>query len=729
MIARFTVVVCAMLALHAADSSACSAILVGKKASATGRVVVSHNLDGPLSIVMRHAFVPAHDGKLGFFWSECKDPQGGVFPGDVMLNECGVIVMSNNGGFMKTWVGKPGVLPDEGEHSALKNGGLGFEFRRTVAERAHSAREGVAIATNLLATSGYNQPSRNFAIADKDEIWVIQVVLGKRYVARRCPDDEVVAYPNCMTVGSIKPDDMVSANIEAKRDTFDFAATYQGPRTWKSPYNFYRLKYLYKISCGVDVDPNGVCPFSVRPAWPVTSDHLKAALSTHYEGTPDAIDPCHPTKATEVAEKTRTPICRASTLESIVCTFADSVTNIELSVATGRPCETPYVAYRPFGGVLPTDVSRGDMAIKRLRDRAVALPRPVRTGVFAGAGPRSNGFTEYLRLVAASPDLELTLLDAEDIRSGALDKLDLLIVPGGDSRMEKRDLGPKGAEKIHEFLRAGGGYIGSCAGCCLLMDSVMDPKRGIGIIPYRRTGSKGGYMMPVAVNEKGAKALGIEKKTYVIRYHGGPVLEPSTNAIADAKFEIWGTYAHDFGKPGAKPEMVGRGAMVGGTFGKGKVFAFTVHPENFTGTRELLRGAFRYVTGRDVTFPERKRKAGAYVVGWCTNAVRGKEPARTMLAVDALEGADLFPIASDEIMQNMLDHLDVLVLPDGDRKVYGKRFTPELRTLIAAFRSRGGRIIAWGAGAKASGGLAQDLGTAEAVLADIKRVSENTKSK
>ena len=711
---------CAVLvATSSIDANACSAIIVGKKASATGRVIASHNEDGGLSLRIRHALVPARDGKLGFFWSECKDPKGGITPGDTLLNEYGVLVMSNHGGFQKSWMGRPGELPDEGEYSALTDGGVGFELRRTIAEQAHSAREGVDIATNLLTRFGYSQASRNFAIADKDEAWVVEVIQGRRFVARRCPDDAVVAYPNCLTVTRIEPGDVVSENIEARRDTFDFTATYQGPRSWRSPYNLYRMRYLYKGACGIDPGEPEVYPFSLEPEAPVTAAKIMSTLSTHYEGTPDAVQ-SHPAKADEVNERVKAPICRSSTLESFVCVFADGVTNIEMKVATGRPCETPYASYRPFGGVLPTDVSRGEEAVRRLENRATPLPAPAKVGVFVGQGPRANGMTEYLRLVNDSPDLELTLLDADDIRADGLDGVDLLVMPGGDSRTEKRDLGTKGAERIREFLRKGGGYIGSCAGCCLLMDAVMDPERGIGIIPYHRTGSKGGYMMPVKVNAKGAAALGIEAKNYTIRYHGGPVLEPSTNAIADAKFEIWGTYEEDFGKPGAKPEMKGRGAMVGGTYGKGRVFAFTVHPENFPCTRELVRGAFRYVLGRDVMFPERKRKVGAYAVGWYSNAVAGKETAKAMLAIDRMEGVDLFPMASDEIKTGMLDHVDMLVVPDGNAKFYGNKVKPEVTTLIAAFQSRGGRIIGWGEGTKACRGLAEDLGSADATLAAVR---------
>ena len=50
-----------------------------------------------------------------------------------------------------------------------------------------------------------------------------------------------------------------------------------------------------------------------------------------------------------------------------------------------------------------------------------ALAAPARTAVFVGDGPRGRGCVEWLRLVAASPELELHLVDAEMVRAGALD--------------------------------------------------------------------------------------------------------------------------------------------------------------------------------------------------------------------------------------------------------------------------------------------------------------------
>ena len=708
------------VALASTSVLACTAVIVGKKASATGRVLVGHNEDGGGSVV-RHAYVPAADGNLAFYWTEIKHLKGGVIPGDMLLNEKGVLILSNNGGFMKTWCGRPGQLPDEGEASALVDGGVGFELRRDVALKARTAREGVDIATNLLSRFGYNFDSRLFTIADADEAWILEAIRGKRYVARRVPDDAVVVHPNCLSVREIRPGDIVSANIAAKGADFDFTAAYQGPRTWASPYNLYRWKSLYRATCGVEL-PETEFPFAVKPQKPVTVEMIKRGLRSHHEGTPQAVEP-HPSRDDEKAERLVAPICRGSTQESIVCAFAAAATNTVLWSATGRPCETPYACYRPLAGLLPTDTSRGEMALKRLREHAQPLPPPAKVCIYAGKGPKSNGACEYARLVEASPELELTLVDAEMIRCGALEGHDLLIVPGGSSKEEKKDLGPKGAEKIKEFLRNGGNYIGSCAGCCLLMDSVMDPERGIGIIPYYRTGSKGGYMMPVKVNAKGAKALGIDEKVYEIRYHGGPVLEPSTNAIEGAKFEIWATYDADFQKPGSKPEMYGRGAMVGGTFGQGRVFAFTVHPENYRVTRELLRGAFRYALGRDVTFPERVRKPGALSVGWFTAGVSGTDPVRAMLTADSLPCADLFPITSSEVDRNMLDHVDVLVLPSGDMGFY-KKGLRGIAPDLTAFVARGGRIIGWGAGAKAGPAGTQAFSDAAATVAELKRISE-----
>ena len=96
----------------------------------------------------------------------------------------GVIVFSNNGGVMPEWDGVKYRLPDEGDYSTLTDGGKGYRLRCDMIEKARTAREGVEILTGLVKKYGYTEPSRLFTIADKDEIWVVQVIQGRRFVAR-----------------------------------------------------------------------------------------------------------------------------------------------------------------------------------------------------------------------------------------------------------------------------------------------------------------------------------------------------------------------------------------------------------------------------------------------------------------------------------------------------------------------------------------------------------------
>ena len=358
----------------AADAVACDGFVVGRKVSATGRVIVSHNEDNLRKHRVRHALIPAgaplfsEPGRVEIpqvaqtyacFWSELKSADGDPNPGDLFYNENGVMVYSNNGGVYEEWDGVKYALPNEGFWSQCVDGGLGINLRFAVAQRARTAAEGVSIMTNLVMTYGYHPLSRVFTIADKDEAWLVQVIHGRRYVARRCPDDAVAAYPNCLTIGRIEPGDICSPGIDAKRDTFDFAATYQGPRTWKSPFNLHRGLDLYRIVAGVDVTDAKNYPFALKPAHKIAVDGIKRGLCSHYEGLPYEVSPKHPEKGPKVLE----PICRLGTLEAMVCVFGTKTSEDVIHLATGRPCETSYRVFRPFGGVLPDSVVTGAEAI------------------------------------------------------------------------------------------------------------------------------------------------------------------------------------------------------------------------------------------------------------------------------------------------------------------------------------------------------------------------------
>jgi len=324
-----------------------------------------------------------------------------------------------------------------------------------------------------------------------------------------------------------------------------------------------------------------------------------------------------------------------------------------------------------------------------------ATVKPVRTGVFVGKGPHGTGCCEWVRLINQSPELALTLLDSSAIAKGALDQIDVLVMPGGSSPAIKRDLGTNGTELIKNFIRKGGGYVGTCAGCCLLLDPVYDQSRGIGVIPFYRAGSKGQTTLNVKFTEKGAQALGVKSGSKMgLRYSLGPILEPSTNSFPEAKFEVWAVNDGDFMQPGRKPEMYERAAIIGGTFGKGKVVVTSCHPEYFAYSRVLIQSAFKYVTGKPMTLPTRPRRFRAPVIGFFSDSVYGVETAETLLAIDRDATLDLMPVSEKEMLQGRVEHLDALVFPQGYREKLGK----DAAVLVEQFVQRGGKVYAWGNG-------------------------------
>ena len=349
---------------------------------------------------------------------------------------------------------------------------------------------------------------------------------------------------------------------------------------------------------------------------------------------------------------------------------------------------------------------------------AACAAAPLKVGVYADQGPGGIGAVEWFRLVDESPEMELHLLDGAAVRAGALDGLDLLVMPGGNSMTEFDSLGTNGVERMRAFVRNGGGYVGTCAGCCLLMDG---PKKRARMMPWNSSGSEGHTMFPtINLNAKGAKALGLKEGPHVMRYHGGPFLQPTTNVIADAHMEIWGTFDAEAtfkGRINQKKKMYGSGAVVGGTYGKGRVFVTSAHPEYFNGTLYVIEAALKYVTGRTITFPPRTRAPRVLSVGFLAKGISGVKTAETAVALARAKDLDLVLIDKDGIARRRMDNIDVLVVPSA---VFKK--DKQVAQAISAFTARGGKVLYCSLGAKDAPAGAATSTSGDAVVEAVRKL-------
>lgn len=267
---------------------ACDGVVVGKAASADGAVLVGHNEENALDRVLEFHRIPRQKhtvpsavaldrgGRIeqvpetqGFLWSE----NPGLYFSDGYLNESGVAVAS-----IQCLTREDGydALVARGE---IRDGGIGYMLRRLVALRAKTSREAMELMGSLVERFGYTDSGRTYVVADANEAWVVEVVRGRRWVAQRVPDDQVVVLPARHIIGEINLADR--DNYRASPDLIPYAVA----RGWfdpqrGEPFNF---RKAYQTAARLAPDgrqfrgqeivtgqrgswpPAGALPFAVKP--------------------------------------------------------------------------------------------------------------------------------------------------------------------------------------------------------------------------------------------------------------------------------------------------------------------------------------------------------------------------------------------------------------------------------------------------------------------------------
>lgn len=231
----------------------------------------------------------------------------GVEFGDSYFNEWGVVIASDS---CATREDSYQELADRGD---IKDGGIGYMFRRLIAQRAKTAREGIEIAAGLLARFGYTSSGRSYILADSNEAWILSVARGKHWIAQRCPDDEVVLLPNIHIIGG-EADLDDKENVMASPGLVDYAIQ-RGwydpslglPFSFKDAFNRPPRKgsfmdekgcdprqwYAQSLVIGkfIELPVRESLPFSVKPAHKMTVKDVAKILRSHSEGSPfDASD-------------------------------------------------------------------------------------------------------------------------------------------------------------------------------------------------------------------------------------------------------------------------------------------------------------------------------------------------------------------------------------------------------------------------------------------------------
>jgi dipeptidase len=351
----------------------CTTIVVGKRASATGSVLLGHNEDGTIQISslnrvprLEHTedeivtmnsdgMIPQVKTTWSYLWSQVP---GQLFC-DFYINEWNVAVSSNGAPSKED---NMTVLKEAG---LINDGGIDYWLRRLVAERAVNAREGVNIAISLIEQFGYNNSGRIYEIVDPDEAWILHVTAGKNYYAKRLNDDEVAVIPNNYILKEVdfidQSNNRVSSGlkeyaeikgwydkISGKEFLFDDVFGVEG-RGVLSEEGFDLRQWIgQKYIKGAPPEPGGL-PFFIKPEQPITLEKMKQILRSHFENVPEEM--IYNEKGNPHYFKRRS-LCYNDTKESIIVEFGRNKPRGQDSIiwrAIGSPCLSIFIPV--FNGI------------------------------------------------------------------------------------------------------------------------------------------------------------------------------------------------------------------------------------------------------------------------------------------------------------------------------------------------------------------------------------------
>ena len=311
-----SLVLSAAMLFASSGALACSNLIVGKKASVDGSVMVSYNADD-YGMFGHLCHYPAGTHPKGTM-RQIYDWDSGVYHGEIEEAPVTYNVIGNINEFQlsigeTTYGGREEMVDSTG---ILDYGSLIY----VTLQRAKTAREAISVMTSLVEKYGYNSEGETFSICDPNEAWIMEMQgtgagsKGVVWVAMRIPDDAICAHANQSRIGKFNMKDkknvLYSKNVisyarkmgwfNGKDSEFSWKNTYAFPdfsgrrfcdaRVW-SFFNHYADDFDRYLpwALGKDKDAEDM-PLWIVPNRKLSVADVENGMRDHYEGTALALD-------------------------------------------------------------------------------------------------------------------------------------------------------------------------------------------------------------------------------------------------------------------------------------------------------------------------------------------------------------------------------------------------------------------------------------------------------
>lgn len=293
------------------QGQACTNFLVTRGASVNGATMISYAADSHV-LYGELYLTQAKDHPAGS-WLEIYEWDTGKYLGRIRQVPHTFSVVGNMNEYQvaigeTTYGGRPGLVDTSG---IVDYGSLMY----ITLQRAKSAREAILIMGDLVAEYGYCSSGESFSIADKDEVWIMEMIgkgsgnKGAVWVALRIPDGFVSAHANQARITTFPlndPENCLYAEdvISFARDKgwftgkdkdFSFSDTYAPvdfsgarfceSRVWSffSKVNNNMGQYL-DYAMGNNLETR--MPLWIKPDYKLSVHNMMEFMRDHFEGTP-----------------------------------------------------------------------------------------------------------------------------------------------------------------------------------------------------------------------------------------------------------------------------------------------------------------------------------------------------------------------------------------------------------------------------------------------------------
>lgn len=305
------ILVCGLAINNAIETNSCTNLIAGRNATTDGSVMItyaadSHNLYGELTHTPAAKHAPGTMRKV-VEWDTNK-PLGEIPQPKETYNVVGNMNEHQVAIGETTWGGREELLDTTG-NSIIDYGSL----IQIALERSKSAKEAIKVMTDLVEEYGYASEGESFSIADKDEVWVLEMIgkgaeKGAVWIAVRIPDNAISGHANEPRIRKVDfkdkenvlhSKDVISfakkrGYFNGKDEDFSFAdvygehdkATRRGcdARVWTYFRRFNPDADKYFSWCNGDSDE--AMPLYIIPERKVSLAEIQESMRDHYEGTP-----------------------------------------------------------------------------------------------------------------------------------------------------------------------------------------------------------------------------------------------------------------------------------------------------------------------------------------------------------------------------------------------------------------------------------------------------------